>query len=498
MAKHKSFKAAFAILLISASLAATAQQKKVALVIGAQNYTSLSPLRNSLADARDLTATLKAKGFQVETLLDPKTNREIKDAIIRYKITMQDQVGGVGIIFYAGHGMQFEGNNYLIPTAAKLELSSDLDDQCLKMNSVMAALNASNKSLNILLLDACRSIPSFNRDSDQGWTKVSAPRGSIIVFATEAGKVASDGNGKNGLFTSKLLKQMNQPGLNIMEVFKRVKQDVFAESGERQLPSVEDNSIGGDFYFSGSAITTAATPIYTAPVKEEQTANVAVRSEPVNKPFDYGYGSADASIVIVGNQRWLGKNLNVDRFANGDPIPQAQTAEEWKRARDEKQPAWCYYNNDPANGRTYGKLYNWYAVHDARGLAPAGWHVPSDSEWDILIRRFVANGAELNKPVNFNNFTYYTTEGAGASLKNSSGWTENGNGTNASSIAGLPGGFRTIDGAFDTLGKNGFWWSSSEFTSDRAWYRYLYYTTGLANRYDGFKACGFSVRCVRD
>ncbi|HCW05840.1 MAG TPA: hypothetical protein DGG95_00550 [Cytophagales bacterium] len=236
-------------------------QKKVALVIGAQNYSSLPPLRNSLSDARELSKTLKAKGFQVETLLDPKTSREMKDAIIRYQNLMRDEVGGVGIIFYAGHGMQFEGNNYLIPTTAKLELSSDLDDKCLKMNAVMSVLNATNKSLNILLLDACRTLPSFSRDSEQGWTKVNAPRGSIVVFATEAGKVASDGNGKNGLFTSKLLKEINEPGLNINEVFKRVKQDVYLESNEKQLPSVEDNSIGGDFYFSG--VATNKAPVVT-------------------------------------------------------------------------------------------------------------------------------------------------------------------------------------------------------------------------------------------
>ncbi len=170
-------------LLLMAALSAFAQQQKYALVIGAQNYTSLPPLRNSLTDAKDLSSVLRAKGFKVETLLDPKTNREIKDAIIRYKTAMQDVAGGVGIIFYAGHGMQFEGNNYIIPTTAKLELSSDLDDQCLKMNALMSVLNSTNKSLNILFLDACRTIPSFNRDSEQGWTKVNAPRGSIIVFA---------------------------------------------------------------------------------------------------------------------------------------------------------------------------------------------------------------------------------------------------------------------------------------------------------------------------
>ncbi|HCW06040.1 MAG TPA: hypothetical protein DGG95_01600 [Cytophagales bacterium] len=229
-----------------------AQQKRVALVIGAQNYTSLPPLRNSLADALDLSASLKSKGFVVETLLDPKSKNEIKEAIIRYSNAMQDVVGGVGVIFYAGHGMQFEGNNYIIPTSAKLEMSSDLDDQCLKMNAVMSVLNASKKSLNILLLDACRSMPSFTRAAEQGWAKENAPRGSIIVFATEAGKVASDGHAKNGLFTSKLLKEINEPGLNITDVLKRVKQGVFTESGEKQLPTVEDNTVGGDFYFTES------------------------------------------------------------------------------------------------------------------------------------------------------------------------------------------------------------------------------------------------------
>ena len=320
------------VFLTFSSTSSFAQQKKVALVIGAQNYTGLPPLRNSLADARDLSTTLRAKGFAVETLLDPKTNRDIKDAIIRYKNALQDEAGGVGVIFYAGHGMQFEGNNYIIPTTAKLEISSDLEDQCLKMNSVMAVLNASNKSLNILLLDACRSIPSFTRDSEQGWTKLNAPRGSIIVFATEAGKVASDGNGRNGLFTSKLLQAINEPGLNIGDVVKKVKQQVFIDSQEKQLPSYEDNSVGGDFYFSGLA----AKPSNIATAKPAYSQPMA--TEPANKTFDYGYGAGDAPTVTVGSQTWLGKNLNTTTFANGDPIPQAQTAEEWKRASDEKRP----------------------------------------------------------------------------------------------------------------------------------------------------------------
>jgi uncharacterized protein (TIGR02145 family) len=91
-----------------------------------------------------------------------------------------------------------------------------------------------------------------------------------------------------------------------------------------------------------------------------------------------------AQSVTIGTQTWTTKNLDVATFRNGDAIPQAKTDEEWQAAGKNKQAAWCYYNNDPKNGTKYGKLYNWYAVNDARGLAPAGWHVPTDQEWTVL------------------------------------------------------------------------------------------------------------------
>lgn len=181
------------LLLISLAAGVNAQEfnsKRVALVIGAQNYSVLPPLRNSLNDARAMTTKLKAKGFQVESLYDPKTKREIRDAVTRYYNTMRDQVGAVGIIFYAGHGMQYEGDNYIIPTDASLDNPGDMEGQCVKMNTIMAVLQSANKSLNILLLDACRSLPSFTRATDQGLTKMEAPQGSIVVFAAQAGKVA--------------------------------------------------------------------------------------------------------------------------------------------------------------------------------------------------------------------------------------------------------------------------------------------------------------------
>ncbi len=184
--------------------------------------------------------------------------------------------------------------------------------------------------------------------------------------------------------------------------------------------------------------------------------------------------------VTIGKQVWMTKNLDVATFRNGDPIPEAKTDEEWKRAGKEGKPAWCYYANDPANGAKYGKLYNWYAVNDSRGLAPTGWHIPSDSEWikltDFLGREIVA----------------------GTKMKNTSGWIDDGNGTNSSGFSGLPGGVRNYVGSFFTNGYLGAWWSSTQYNSTNAWYRDLCIYDGNVGRFNLGKKCGFSVRCLRD
>jgi len=187
-----------------------------------------------------------------------------------------------------------------------------------------------------------------------------------------------------------------------------------------------------------------------------------------------------AQNVTIGTQVWMTKNLNVSTFRNGDPIPVAKSDEEWIRAAENEQPAWCYYGNDPANGAKYGKLYNWYAVNDPRGLAPVGYHIPSDAEWTTLERYL---GSE---------------EKAGAKMKSTQGWAEDGNGTNSSGFSGLPGGFRYDDGSFSTIGKFGDWWSCTELNTGNAWHCLLFYGHGNVYRNLNDKARGFSVRCLRD
>lgn len=193
-----------------------------------------------------------------------------------------------------------------------------------------------------------------------------------------------------------------------------------------------------------------------------------------------GDTSSYDGLVRIGQQLWQARNLNVSKFMNGDDIPEAKTDEEWKMAAELKRPAWCYYDNDPKNGAIYGKLYNWFAVNDPRGLAPKGFHIPSDAEWTILTNYLGGEGV------------------AGTKMKSASGWSENGNGTNSSSFSGLPGGSRSTNGTFNYIGNNGFWWSSTDPNFANAWDRYLFYYFGNAFRFASKKEDGLSVRCLRD
>jgi Caspase domain len=226
-------------------------ERKIALVIGVKSYKHVQPLLNSLNDAHDVAASLKAKGFRVMELYDPSSKRQMQDTIRKYFSILNGQRNMAGLFFYSGHGLQVDGSNYLIPTTANPVLKADIDDQCLKMDYVMATLEQAGNPLNIFIMDACRNNPfrSFTRSTEPGLSQVNAPNGSYIVYATSPGKVASDGVGRNGLFTSKLLKHMDTPGLNIEQVFKLVARDVSTESNGVQLPWLSQ-SYFGDFYFS--------------------------------------------------------------------------------------------------------------------------------------------------------------------------------------------------------------------------------------------------------
>jgi uncharacterized protein (TIGR02145 family) len=217
--------------------------------------------------------------------------------------------------------------------------------------------------------------------------------------------------------------------------------------------------------------------------------------------------------VKIGTQTWMTENLNVERFRNGDLISQAKTNEEWERAGKNKQPAWCYYDNDPKNGAKYGKLYNWYAVNDPRGLAPAGWQLPSDAEWTTLGDQLGNDASKKMKSTSGWNswdedLTCQNCKVASAEYKKicsvckgtgkNGKKTHSGNGTNSSGFSGLPGGDRGSNGNFGRVGLSGYWWSSTENVTNYAYSRHLYHSYVSLGRTGNDKGVGLSVRCLRD
>lgn len=201
------------------------------------------------------------------------------------------------------------------------------------------------------------------------------------------------------------------------------------------------------------------------------------------------YGQSDDSYetIKIGTQVWMAQNLNVDKFRNGDLIPEAKTSEEWLKAAMDGQPVWSYYNNKTENGDKYGKLYNWFAVVDPRGLAPEGWIIPSFDDMTVLIEYADKNLAD-----------FFDNNVTGRILKSTDGWSDNGNGTNESKFTALPGGWRYMEGDFFNLTKSGYWWSSTNINRAEAWAIRLQNDGDHAIRIGKFKGNGLSIRCIKE
>jgi len=210
--------------------------------------------------------------------------------------------------------------------------------------------------------------------------------------------------------------------------------------------------------------------------------------------------------VKIGTQTWMTENLNVDRFRNGDLIREAKSIEEWKEAGKNKQPVWCYYDNDPRNGTKYGKLYNWYAVIDPRGLSPEGWHIPTNEEWNNLEKQVGDDSAKkLKYTSGWDDYgckrCYDVSETLKDECKACMGTQKNssepfsGNGNNLTGFSALPSGFRFAFGDFGAIGEGGYWWSSTEDSDPIA--RFLTEAPILGSPATNKKE-GLSIRCVKN
>jgi len=193
-------------------------------------------------------------------------------------------------------------------------------------------------------------------------------------------------------------------------------------------------------------------------------------------------GAKNAPEAAFCTQRWMVQNLDVTTYRNGDPIPKVTDNATWAAL---STGAYCYYNNDSATyAATYGKLYNWFAVNDPRGLAPAGWHIPTDAEWTTS-ETCLGGSSICGGAMKETGTTHWITPNAGA--------------TNSSGFTGLPGAGREFDGTFFfVVGENGIWWSSTQVGGVDAWTRRFGYATASVFIAQYNMRNGYSVRCLRD
>ena len=261
---------ALALLLILSSLspATAVSERRVALVIGNSAYHE-APLRNPVNDARAMAATLRELNFNV-TLLENADRTAMQRAALEFGRKLSEDVAG--LFYFSGHGMQVRGANYLIPIRASVTSEEEIEVEALDVNYILARMAIAKNRFNIVILDACRNNPferSF-RSAAGGLAAISAPRGTLIAYATAPGSVAADGQGTNGLYTGELISALKAPNLTIEQTFKQARAEVVSKSGGKQTPW-ESSSVIGDFVFRPEAaapVVSAADTAFWSAVKD--------------------------------------------------------------------------------------------------------------------------------------------------------------------------------------------------------------------------------------
>ncbi|MFM7506227.1 MAG: caspase domain-containing protein, partial [Rubrivivax sp.] len=259
-----------ALALFVAPARATVAEPRHALVVGNAAYAQ-APLSNPANDARAVAAALRKAGFTVDLRLDA-TQRQLHEAIRVFGDRLKG--GGAGLFYFAGHGVQIKGRNFLLPVGEDIRREDEVTFRAIDVQMVLDKMESAKNRVNVVILDACRDNPfaRASRSAGGGLGSMDAPIGSLVAFATAPGSVASDGQGANGLYTQHLLANIEKPGLPIEEVFKRVRLGVRLDSNGRQVPW-ENTSLEGDFFFvPPAAVARPATATLPPPPALEHIA----------------------------------------------------------------------------------------------------------------------------------------------------------------------------------------------------------------------------------
>ncbi len=359
-------------------------QKRIALVIGNGEYQTAKPLINPANDAADMAATLRELGFEVISGVN-QNKRQMEGLIREFGVKLQAN-GGTGLFYYAGHGIQVNSENYLVPVEANIPEEDEVAYSAVPLSLVLTKMTTAKNDLNIVILDACRNNPfalswrSF-RDggNNSGLAKISPPTGTLVLYSTEPGKVASDGAGRNGLFTEALLKNIKQPNLEYDQMVRRLSTEVWEKSNKQQLPWKEGNSLSA-FYFATNA-TNLNPPSKTESVKVEtltERDKSAVEREGwsliknSNNPQDFrdflkefpnGANSANAKIIleqsvwdsVKASQEKAKLQNYLNEFENGANAPLARLKLRQLETRAATENTETKSNSEP-NTETISKI----------------------------------------------------------------------------------------------------------------------------------------------
>ncbi len=256
------------------------EEQRVALVIGNNDYKTLGQLKNPVNDARAMKGVLEKRGFKV-IYRENADKREMKKALRDFGHEISK--GGVGLYYFAGHGVNVNGHNYLVGTDSVMTFRDEVEYETLALNLITKKMKDANNRLNVIILDACRNDP-YSRGGGGGLAPISNAKGILVAYATEAGAVASDGiSGKNGIYTKYLVKNMQEAGVSIEKVFKNTLSDVYDETKGAQSP-VYSAQIRGEFFFTlpqdaNGTINTIVSAEALALENRELTAKVPNRSK---------------------------------------------------------------------------------------------------------------------------------------------------------------------------------------------------------------------------
>jgi hypothetical protein len=430
-------KALFCILILIIGLPLFTQQKH-ALVIGNSSYVGISQLRNPVNDANDMETALRALGFTVEKVLNGSLS-EMENAVLNLRRRLSGSRNSYGFFFFAGHGVESGGQNFLIPVQAdNIRSESQLRERAVSLQFILDSMNEAGNELNMVVLDACRDNPfSWARSGSRGLGVVSrAPSGSIIMYAAGAGQVADDGAGRNGLFTTQLLNSLRTPGLSVMEVFSRTGEEVIRVSNGRQHPEISVRFFSTAFLGARPAPAPAPqpTPVPSAAIVQGQ-----------NRETDRTYNIGDTG--PAGGIIFFDKGVHSDGWRYLEAAP---ASSEFRAVWGAMERNVSGTNDAVGTGRQNTRLntesgsaalrclqLNINGFHD--------WFLPSRDELDLMYRNLAQRGL---------------------------------------------GGFRTIR---DDRNSTHVYWSSSQNCNNKGWGQN--FSNGYQGGYDKFNT--YSVRAVR-